>query len=75
MACPSSGDFGGIFEGYVEEMLRTFGGILNEIVCASRIPPRRLAADTWRPRGKEAWKLGGSNMLVLESSWMFLMVS
>ena len=31
VACPSSGDFGGIFEGYLEEIWRTFGGFLEEI--------------------------------------------
>ena len=31
VACPSLGDFGGIFGGYLEEMWRTFGGFVEEI--------------------------------------------
>ena len=31
VACPSSGDCGEIFGGYVEEIWRTFGGSLEEM--------------------------------------------
>ena len=29
-------------------------------------------SEAWRLRGAEAWKLGGFDMLISESSWIFL---
>ena len=45
------------------------------IVCASRIPPRHLAAGTRRLGGSKAWRLRSSDTLILATSWIFLMAS
>ena len=46
---------------------------IYEIVCASRIPPRQLAAGTRRPGGSDVWRLRSS--LILAASWISLMAS
>ena len=45
----------------------------EKIVCASRIPPRQLAAGTRRPGGSDVWRLRSS--LILAASWISLMAS
>ena len=55
------------------DFLAVIFGFSDQIVCASRIPPRQLAAGTRRPGGSDVWRLRSS--LILAASWISLMAS